>query len=92
MAKESWLALDNPDHDKFAQAMIHCQNGSGWCVHSGRCFYDGDCFRSDFAAYRQAARLIRGLADDQSGMVGQALNEAASHMEFMAHGTKSNGQ
>ena len=83
MAHEKWLALDNQDDDKFAEAMILCQNGSGWCVHAGRCFYDGDCFRTDVSAYRDAARMIRKLAEDQSGLLRSALQEAAGHMDTM---------
>lgn len=89
MASESWLALDNPDHDKFAAAMMLCQDPSGWCVRSGSCLYDGDCFRSDFAAYRQAAKMIRKIAGDQSDMIGSALGEAAAHLETLALGTKN---
>jgi hypothetical protein len=83
MANEKWLALDNEDHDKFAAAMMLCQNGSGWCVHAGRCFYDGDCFRTDVSAYTDAARRIRKLAEDERGLLRSALLEAASHMDTM---------
>jgi hypothetical protein len=88
MAHESWLALDQPDHDKFGEAMLLCQDASGWCVRNGRCFYDGDCFHGGFATYRKAAREIRHLADEHSGAVGQALREAAEHMETMARCAK----
>ena len=83
MAHEKWLALDNEDHDKFAAAMMLCQNASGWCVHAGRCFNDGDCFRTDVSAYADAARKIRKLAEDESGLLRSALLEAASHMDTM---------
>lgn len=83
MASEKWLALDNEDHDKFAEAMLLCQNASGWCVSAGRCFYDGDCFRTDVSAYGDAARAIRKLAEDKSGLLRAALLEAASHMDTM---------
>jgi hypothetical protein len=84
MARESWLALDNENHDQFGAAIVLCQDPSGWCVRSGRCFHDGDCFRSDMAAYRQAAKLVRNIAGDQSEMVASALQEAASHLDTMA--------
>lgn len=83
MAHEKYLALDNEDHDKFAEAMMLCQNASGWCVHAGRCFYEGDCFRTDVSAYSDAARRIRKLAESESGMLRSALMEAASHMDTM---------
>ncbi len=82
-ASEKDLALDNPDHDKFAAAMMHCQNASGWCVHSGRCFYDGDCFRTNVSSYGSAARAIRKLAAHETGLLQGALLEAAAHMDTM---------
>ena len=89
MASEKWLALDNQNHDQFAAAMMLCQNASGWCVHSGRCFYDGDCFRSDWSAYATAARKIRAIAQDETGLIQAALNEAASHMDLMKQVSKA---
>lgn len=43
--RESWLRLDNPDHDQFAAAMMLCRDGSGACARRGVCTWDGDCFR-----------------------------------------------
>lgn len=83
MSREKYLALDNEDHDKFAEAMMLCQNESGWCVHSGRCFFDGDCFRTDVSAYRDAVRKIRALAGNETGLLRSALIEAAAHMDVM---------
>ncbi len=82
------LALDSQDHDKFAAAMMLCQNASGWCVHAGRCFYDGDCFRTDVSAYADAARSIRRLAEDETGLLRSALLEAAAHMDLMKQACK----
>lgn len=84
MAHEKWLALDNENHDQFAAAMMLCQDQSGSCVRTGLCSHDGDCFRTDVATYRQAGRMIRKLASDQSEMVRSALHEAAAHMDTMA--------
>jgi hypothetical protein len=84
VACEKWLALDNENHDQFAAAMMLCQDPSGSCMRTGICTFEGDCLRTDFAAYRQAARMIRNLAGDQSSMVQSALAEAAGHMETMA--------
>lgn len=84
MASEKWLALDNEDHDKFAAAMMLCQDPSGSCMRTGLCTWEGDCFRTDVATYRQVARMIRKLGDDQSEMIKSALHEAATHMDTMA--------
>ena len=83
MAHEKYLALDNEDHEKFAEAMMLCQNANGWCVRAGRCFYDGDCFRTDVSTYSQAARAIRILAENAPGLLRSALLEAASHVDTM---------
>lgn len=83
MAHEKWLALDNEDHDKFASAMLLCQNASGWCVRAGSCFYNGDCFRTDVSAYGEASRKIKTLADNETGLLKSALHEAAAHMDTM---------
>lgn len=84
MACEKWLALDNENHDQFAAAMMLCQDPSGTCMRTGLCTYEGDCFRTDVATYRESARMIRKLAADQSIMLKSALLEAAAHMDTMA--------
>ena len=52
-AKESWLGgipregwLRGPDHDKFALAMLRCQNPEASCAGEGACRYGGSCFRN----------------------------------------------
>ncbi len=94
MAQEKWLALDNEDHDKFAEAMTFCQNSSAGCANVGRCAFDGDCFRADVSAYRDAASKIRKLAQDEQSLLRLALLEAAGHMDAMGKvvtGTRADG-
>jgi hypothetical protein len=89
VASESWLAIDNEDHDKFAEAMLLCQDASGSCMRTGQCAYEGDCFRTDFATYRKAAREIRQLANGHIGLMNSVLREAAQHMEKMAAASRN---
>lgn len=87
--RESWLALDNQNHEQFGDAMALCQDGSASCVHTGKCTFEGDCFKTQYAAYREAARRIRSLAQEQSVMIRCALIEAADHMETLAQAERS---
>lgn len=87
MPHESWLRLDNPDHEQFAAAMMLCQDGSGACVHTGFCSHEGDCFRSGYAAYRSAARICEREAAKESPLVASALREAAQHLRIQAGGS-----
>jgi hypothetical protein len=64
--------------------MALCQDASGSCVRTGECTFDGDCFRTECSAYRQAARKVRRLADANEGMVASALREAAAHLDTKA--------
>ncbi|GGA64824.1 hypothetical protein [Pelagibacterium lentulum] len=46
---EKWLAPEgdtDADHERFAKAMMKCQNASGTCASDGFCHYDGDCFKA----------------------------------------------
>lgn len=88
MARESWLRLDNENHDQFAEAMLLCQDASGSCVHTGKCSFDGDCFRTEVKAYNEAARLIDGVAKDKSELIRSALLEASMHMRTLARAAK----
>jgi hypothetical protein len=85
---ELWLRLDNSDHDQFAAAMMLCEDSSGSCVHTGFCSREGDCFRSDYAAYRRAARICENAAELESPMVASALREAAQHLRAQAGQSK----
>ena len=88
LAHESWLAIDNQDHDKFAAAAMLCQDASGSCIRTGICTYEGDCFRSTYATYRQASKAVRAIASQHSNAVGTALYEAAAHLDALARCAK----
>ena len=61
--REAWLK--SADHEKFAKAAVKCQNPLGLCMSDGYCHYDGECFRSNFAALMGAIRAIERAAAEQ---------------------------
>jgi len=58
-ACESWLRIDNEDHEKFARAMMRCENASGECCYQGRCIF-GNCFRHRDGAELRNLRKCAG--------------------------------
>lgn len=88
MARESWLRIDNDNHDQVAEAIMCCQGFQPACFSGGFCAYEGDCFRSEKRAYREAAKVIVRASSDQSPMVKIAMREAAAHMLVCATGNE----
>lgn len=82
--REEWLALDNENHDQFAAAMMLCEDASGSCVRTGFCSNDGDCFLLGGEAARAAAKQIDKLAQGESGLVADALRDAARKLRIEA--------
>lgn len=82
---ESWLALDNENHEQFGAAMALCEDGSGSCMRTGVCSYDGVCFLAGGEAERQAARKIEAMAHDTEGLVRSVLYRVALELRTKAN-------
>lgn len=78
MVRESWLAHDNLDHEKFAAAAMLCESGSGSCVQDGFCHYDGQCFRRGRAAMSAACRAIENAANKQPDDIASEMRTAVT--------------
>ena len=91
MTHESWLRLENENHDEVAEAIMCCQGYLPVCFSGGFCAYEGDCFRSDYRAYMEAARTIEAASKDKSQIVKNAMREAAAHLRMCAAAATKSG-
>lgn len=75
-AVEAWLSSDVPE--RFAEAAIKCQHAGGFCMDDGFCHFDGQCFRSDWAAMTAACRAIDRAAEGEPEDVRREMRMAAA--------------
>ena len=85
MARETWLRLDNENHDQVADAIMCCEGFQPECFNKGFCVQEGDCFRSTRRAYRDAAKIIEQAASEQSPSVKSAMRQAVDHLLVCSH-------